>query len=269
MTFGSSAEPRGRIRLGLHLLGIQFPPIQPAALLREPGQGATMDKMGTGSQHSLLINRIAREQLGPAGFAQKGRARFWYDDQRWRAYFVDFQPSSWSKGTYCNVGVMWLWGPTSGVKGHWSFHVSERVETPVGQFVPFQADSADFEPSVRDLAARALEAANRLRVEFSKTRAVADHYSEMAIRGWPGYHRAVALGLTGSGQAARDLFNRVANEADGSHIEGIAELGRDAQSLGTIAPDREAFSRAIENRIEACRETLRLERLTPPLLPQD
>jgi hypothetical protein len=225
--------------------------------------------VSTGSQHSLLINRIAREQLGPAGFAQKGRSRFWYDDERWRAYFVDFQPSSWSKGTYCNVGVMWLWGPTAGVKGHWSFHLSERVATQQGQFVPFQTDSADFEPSVRDLAIRALEAANRLRVEFSKLRSVADHYSVEAIRGWPAYHRAVALGLTGAGQAASDLFNRVANEAAGSDIEWIAELGRDALSLAPIARDRNAFSTAIEDRIEACRETLHLVQLSRPVIPKE
>jgi len=147
--------------------------------------------------------------------------------------------------------------------------LSERVATPKGQFVPFQADSADFEPSVRDLAIRALEAVNMLRVEFSKLRSVADHYSVKAVRGWPGYHRAVALGLTGSGQAASDLFNRVANEADGSHIEWIAELGRDALSLATIARDRNAFSNAIEDRIEACRDTLRLERLTRPVISKD
>jgi hypothetical protein len=228
-----------------------------------------MDTVGTGSQHSVLINRIAREQLGPAGFVQKGRARFWYDDQLWRAYFVDFQPSSWSSGTYCNVGVMWLWGPTAGVKGHWSFHVSERVATPQGQFLPFRADSADFGPSVRDLAIRALGAASRLRVRFSKLRSVADHYPAEAIGGWPAYHGAVALGLTGSGQAASDLFNRVATEADGSHIEWIAELGRDALALAPIARDRKAFSTAIEDRIQACRETLHLQQLAPPVIPKE
>src|SRR5262249_47199237 len=55
--------------------------------------------MRASSAHAAIIDRAARTVLQPLGLRRKGRSRLWYDDQGWRAFFVEFQPSDWSKGT--------------------------------------------------------------------------------------------------------------------------------------------------------------------------
>lgn len=70
------------------------------------------------------------------GLSQKGRSRIWLDDQRWWLCVVEFQPSSWSRGSYLNVGCMWLWP----VRDDISFDEGYRVE----EFCEFR-DEAQFE----------------------------------------------------------------------------------------------------------------------------
>jgi len=59
--------------------------------------------------HSKIINTSARHAFGPLGIIQKGASRTWLDDHGWWLTVIGFQPSAWSKGTYLNIGAMWLW----------------------------------------------------------------------------------------------------------------------------------------------------------------
>ncbi len=56
-----------------------------------------------------LIAKAAREVLSPLGLFQVGASRIWIDDNGWFLTQVEFQPNSWSKGTYLNVGMSFLW----------------------------------------------------------------------------------------------------------------------------------------------------------------
>jgi hypothetical protein len=76
--------------------------------------------------HSKLINAAARERLRPLGLVQEGRSRTWLDDQAWWLGIVEFQPSGWTRGSYLNVGVNWLWN----VKDWHSFDFVYRVDEP-------------------------------------------------------------------------------------------------------------------------------------------
>jgi hypothetical protein len=199
---------------------------------------------------------------------QKGRSRFWYDDQEWRAFFVEFQPSGWSKGTYCNVGVMWLWQPQEVVgEPHWAFDISERVGIGGSEFASYEDDPAGFEKSVAGLVAGAVKEVLQLRDQFSSVAAVAQSQGELGP-GWPTYHRSVAQGLIGSSKEASAGFRSVAmvvaaslwpNDTDKSFI-------RNAETLSTLAYDRRAFKAAIESQIAGCREGLKLIPLPPPLI---
>jgi hypothetical protein len=51
---------------------------------------------------------------------------------------VEFQPSGWSKGTYCNVGFDHLWFE----RGHLVFDRPERVSAPSGQFIRFNPEAS-------------------------------------------------------------------------------------------------------------------------------
>ena len=99
-------------------------------------------------EHEAILQRVARAQFRPAGLTQKGRSRTWFDDHGWWLTMVELQPSNWDRGTYLNVGVMWLVFPLD----HAAFHDGYGRR----QFVAF-ADAAQFEPAVRDLCAEALK----------------------------------------------------------------------------------------------------------------
>jgi len=71
-----------------------------------------------------LIAAAAKEALSPLGLKRDGKSRLWYDDHGWWCIVVEFQPSSWSKGTYLNVGVSWLLFE----KAHWTFDVGHREQ---------------------------------------------------------------------------------------------------------------------------------------------
>src|SRR5689334_22969736 len=115
--------------------------------------------------HSRLILQAAKEILIPMGLEQRGRSRTWLDDHGWWLIMVEFQPSSWSKGSYLNVGVMWLWKETD----YLAFDVGHRVEA----FTKYEKDE-QFQPHARTLAEKAREEALKLRDQFSSIEAAAD-----------------------------------------------------------------------------------------------
>ncbi|GMM86926.1 hypothetical protein [Pseudoalteromonas sp. MTN2-4] len=90
--------------------------------------------------HSKLINNAAREILKPVGLVRKGQSRVWLDDNGWWLTMVEFQPSSWSKGTYLNVGVSWLWYP----KDYLSFDIGYRENS----FIEFKDEDSFFSEAI-------------------------------------------------------------------------------------------------------------------------
>jgi hypothetical protein len=109
--------------------------------------------VGIQHQHTKLLIAAAREVLRPLWVVQKGRSRTWLDDHGWWLGVVEFQPSSWSRGSYLNVGVNWLWDP----KDYLVFDLGGRVDLPgEGEYVEYESDE-QFAPLVRKLAVLAAE----------------------------------------------------------------------------------------------------------------
>lgn len=61
--------------------------------------------MTTQIDHNKLLKNIAKERLKPCGILQQGQSRKFLYDRGWFIIVIEFQPSSWSKGTYLNIGV--------------------------------------------------------------------------------------------------------------------------------------------------------------------
>lgn len=61
--------------------------------------------MTTQIDHNMLLKKIAKERLKPYGILQQGQSRTFLYDKGWFTIVIEFQPSSWSKGTYLNIGV--------------------------------------------------------------------------------------------------------------------------------------------------------------------
>ncbi len=66
--------------------------------------------MAQTNEHGRIIAAVAKSALAPLGFRRKGASRVWLADHGFWLDVVEFQPSGFSKGSYCNVAVHWLWG---------------------------------------------------------------------------------------------------------------------------------------------------------------
>lgn len=55
--------------------------------------------------HNKLLKKIVKERLKPFGIFQKGQSRTFLYDKGWYTIIIEFQPSSFSKGTFLNVGI--------------------------------------------------------------------------------------------------------------------------------------------------------------------
>jgi hypothetical protein len=56
------------------------------------------------SKYGEIIAYAASEQLLPLGCQREGQSRFWVSDQGFWVIGAEFQPSSWSQGSYLNAG---------------------------------------------------------------------------------------------------------------------------------------------------------------------
>jgi hypothetical protein len=203
--------------------------------------------------HSVLLQDAARRILRPLGLLQKGRSRTWLADEVWWMIVVEFQPSGFSKGSYLNIGCMWLWN----VQPHISFDEGHRVE----RFFPFESEE-QFRPIAEKLVKHAAEEVIRYRKLFPTIRSVSDYYIENAPHvGWPSFNAAIAHGLSGRIEAAARLLNCWGDEAetDPAWVKGARS---DSMDLATIIADQERFQHLISTRVRKARELQRLPPIT-------
>ena len=114
------------------------------------------------------------------------------------------------------------------------------------------------------MAADAAREIVRLRGLFRDLAAVAAYYEDQPAIGWPGYHGAVALGLTRRRKAAAARFMAVATESAGSDIEWVRGLSASAASLAELVSDPDAFARAIEDQVALNRAGHRMRAIEHP-----
>lgn len=203
--------------------------------------------------HSKLLNNAARAQLGPLGLRQKGRSRTWLDDRRWHVIVVEFQPSSWSKGSYLNVGAHFLWSHS----GHISFDLGHRLNDG---FAGFESES-QFAPEADRLATAAASEVVRLRAALSNVNDVRALVTGPLL--WSVYHRAIALGLSGSKQEASRAFDLLAKPAEPGPWH--AAYGARCTELHSLLGDPMAFRSAVVRLINQQRLALRLPEIATPL----
>ena len=99
--------------------------------------------------HNKIVSGITKEELSPLGLKRQGK-RLWYDDHGWFAIVVEFQPSSWDKGSYLNVGISFMFYENA----HWTFDHGYREQSFVSAKSEDQFTGA-FRPIV-DAAARSV-----------------------------------------------------------------------------------------------------------------
>lgn len=191
------------------------------------------------TDHNRIIAAAAKEALRPLGLRRKGRSRAWFADEGFWLNVVEFQPSSWSRGSYLNVAVHWLWSQPPGLL---SFNRVERS----GGFIEFE-NSEQFEPLALRMAQAAADGVliNR-RLLGSITDAAAillqEQGAEVPPSGRPRFDAAIAAGLTDKMATARDLLQRF----DEPHaVDMVSEL------ISSI--DQGRFHQRVETMINAGR----------------
>lgn len=189
------------------------------------------------NEHGRIIASQAKIVLQPAGFRRKGKSRVWIADRGFWLSVVEFQPSSWSKGTYLNVAVHWLWGSLPQTL------TLDRFERVGGGFVEFQSPE-QFVPLIGQMARKAVEIDQVRRSMFPSVQATAtilvNELQPGAYGEWAPFNAGVAAGLAGDFETARRLFESVRGHA-----------ASQAQVLLDYIDDPVAFRSHVRDVIEA------------------
>jgi hypothetical protein len=194
--------------------------------------------------HTKLIADAAKAHLQPIGCRRIGRSRTWISDQRYWLIIVEFQPSSWQKGTYVNIGAMWLWRARKGL----AFNTFQRIS----DFAPFYS-SEQFVPIIAELAAQAAREVKRLREKFASLSAICQYLvNHTSDKNKDIFHAAIAAGLMGDVSVARHLFHKF-SEVPTCGYQWAIELQAANALLASKLDDREAFRSAVLARVRECR----------------
>jgi hypothetical protein len=188
------------------------------------------------ADHNAVIAAQARHVLKPLGLVRQGKSRVWIDDHGWWTIQVEFQPSSWSKGSYLNVGINWLL--YEGSAG--AFNIGSRVNVP---FIE-ATGSEHFEQDAHSLALRAKDEVENLRTQFSTLQATTAYYRDSDRRSvWDDYYYGVVSAMGGDIVGAKAAFESVS--AHRMHYGWEKALGQRASELHKLASNRTAFIETI------------------------
>lgn len=212
------------------------------------------------ASHDRLIAVAAKAALGALDFRRKGRSRLWFADFGWWLAVVEFQPSSWSKGSYLNVGAHWLWGEMGCI----SFDFGGRLS----EFEAYRSD-AQFALVADRLARMAELEARRLIQTFSSL----ENASEVLLRevrasrptgaghpAWSQYHAGVASALVGRSLDASEMFAAI---LDRPALKD-SKVHEAALRMAQLMPRPMDFKREICALITQQRAALRLPALSAP-----
>ena len=207
--------------------------------------------MAVSTDHGRLIGQAAKRVLAPLGCKRKGRSRLWFDDHLWWVGVIEFQPSAWARGSYLNVGAMWLWN----AKEHWSFDDGYRVDS----FKEFKGEDQFFDAAAK-LAERAAVEVTALRQRFSSIGAVSAQLAQKSPKTiWDHFHAAVSLGVTGNMESARSELEAVQSASE--HAPWVTDLKNKCAGLSGSFTSLGAARQKVRAEVGNARALLGLEPL--------
>jgi len=208
--------------------------------------------------HDRIIADAAKAALGPLGFKRKGRSRIWLADHRWWLAVVEFQPSSWSKGSYLNVAAHWLWSEIGSLGFDFGGRIMEHVEYVTDD--QFKGAAAQLVETAAIEAQRLVELFDTLS-NVAKVLLVAAQTESGQPHlhpGWSDYHAGVAAALVGRPDDARKMFTAILD----SPAPPRSLLHPAAERMVHLLSDPTGLREEVMALIERQREALRLPSLT-------
>jgi hypothetical protein len=202
--------------------------------------------------HNKLIAAAAKKALIPLGLRRDGKSRIWYDDHGWWAIVVEFQPSSWSRGSYLNVNLSWMLYENA----HWTFDIGGRV----GKFESAE-EGKDFEAAINSMATRAAQSVLELRERFLTLDQMYEHYRTAIERhgGWPDYEAGILAGLRNDWVAAEQHFNYVLSLPASTTWNRALQFR--CQDLMRLMPEPKFFRDSIMGIVLRCRSARCLDEM--------
>jgi hypothetical protein len=205
-------------------------------------------RLARASEHGRIIAAVATAALAPIGCIRKGHSRVWYSDQRYWLIGVEFQPSGWSKGSYLNVRVAWLW------KDSYGYDLGDR---PM-DFVPFE-NAEQFTPRIVEMAQIAAREVHKQREHFQSFDKIYRYLLDNSHHdSWPKYNAAIAAALAGDFAISRQLFDHLAAWTTYGY-EWQEKLKADSRALADLLSSPAQFRAAVLEKIQRRRKLMRLQ----------
>ena len=154
--------------------------------------------------HNKLIKKIAKQQLEPFGIYQKGQSRTFLFDRGWYTIIIEFQPSSYSKGTYLNVGLDFNFYP----RNYFAFGFGYRENG----FEPVK-DEKQFTQLVFDLCNIAMGKVKKLDKKFSTvSNSLKVLNKENSNDSWELFDKAVLNVLNNNFEQAKKILQEISDK---------------------------------------------------------
>lgn len=184
-------------------------------------------------QHNKIINAAAKKILAPEGLFRVGSSRTWLDDNGYFVIQVEFQSSSYGKGSYLNVGISFLWEASAGLNETLAFHVGYRVNE--AGYVSYMGDDVVFTENMERFAEAAMKKVREYRLfrnmDYAKEqmKSQLNSMSENRVF-WESYNLAMLCFLKRDFNEGKEYFHRFLKMLKNSfyigelHIEWHEEL---------------------------------------------
>lgn len=143
--------------------------------------------------HNKLLKKIAKDRLKLYGIVQKGQSRSFHCDKGWITFMIEFQPSSWSKGSYLNVGLDFHFYP----REHFAYSYVNRVS----DFIEF-TDEEQFVKAVNELCDKAIKHFQLLERKFKDIWTAIETIEKEKEKSYYAFDLAILYALTGNYEQA-------------------------------------------------------------------
>jgi hypothetical protein len=166
---------------------------------------------------SKIIRKVAKERFVGHGLKQKGQSRLWYFSGDYYLILIEFQPSSWEKGTYLNVGLDFNWYP----KDYFAFEFGYRLSD-----FKSPKDEGELGARIQQLCDLALDKVNEYKQIFIDKKTAGDKLLRLhkdKSNDWEKFNLGVLFGLGGHNEQAINYLKGVT----GAHYKLDWEIERE------------------------------------------
>lgn len=162
---------------------------------------------------------------------------------------MEFQPSSWARGTYLNVGVIWLWRAMD--------HVAFEFGGRIGEFVDVEKAS-DIAGEIDHVARRAAFEVQRLRHALTTPiQAARELLSKPAAGGWDFLYAATAAAVAGDPDMSFGALARIEPPGLGAP-EWQQRFWEEVQLLRSKVSNPAALEARLNEAVQRSRASLKL-----------